>query len=85
MPHDVVRPPGATGQPLTNKLYFTRDREPLTGIWNTFRAAAFSWPAHSDSGATYRYAGIEDVLDCGCRIESFGVFAARMREKKGGL
>ncbi len=27
---------------LTNKLYFTRDREPLTGIRNAFRAAAFS-------------------------------------------
>ncbi|MFJ3649056.1 serine hydrolase domain-containing protein [Streptomyces murinus] len=27
---------------LTNKLYFTRDREPLTGVRNTFRAAAFS-------------------------------------------
>ncbi|MEU7031662.1 serine hydrolase domain-containing protein [Streptomyces sp. NPDC046275] len=26
---------------LTNKLYFTRDREPLTGVRNTFRAAAF--------------------------------------------
>ncbi|MBY8864186.1 serine hydrolase domain-containing protein [Streptomyces sennicomposti] len=27
---------------LTNKLYFTRDREPLTGVRNTFRAAALS-------------------------------------------
>lgn len=23
------------------------------------------------------------MLDCGCRIESFGVFAARMRKKNG--
>ncbi|KOV19182.1 serine hydrolase domain-containing protein [Streptomyces sp. XY152] len=27
---------------LTNKLYFTRDREPLTRVRNTFRAAAFA-------------------------------------------
>ncbi|WP_432072725.1 serine hydrolase domain-containing protein [Streptomyces wuyuanensis] len=27
---------------LTNKLYFTRDREPLTGVRNAFRASAFS-------------------------------------------
>lgn len=27
---------------LTNKLYFTRDREPLTGIRNCFRELVFS-------------------------------------------
>lgn len=28
--------------PLTNKLYYTRDRQPLTDIRNTFRQLAFA-------------------------------------------